>query len=83
MIGRAVREVGSALTPRHVALLDAHRDLFETASRAASLRMLLDGYIASVPGLAEAFDPVVTDPTVGMLQKLTKALGVPVMTLLK
>ena len=83
MIGAQFVKLGSALTPRHVALLDVHRDLFETASRSASPRMLLDGYIASVPGLAEAFDPIVTDPTVGMLQKLAKALGVPVMTLLK
>jgi hypothetical protein len=52
---------GYALTPRQIALLDLHRLRFETASRAASLRMLLDEYIASCePELAEALDQIVT-----------------------
>ena len=54
-------KLGSALTPRHVAFLDAHRFQFETASRSASLRLILDEYIASVPGLAAALDQIVTD----------------------
>jgi hypothetical protein len=49
-------KLGCALTPRHVALLHAHRYQFKTASLSASLRTMLDDYIASVPGLAEALD---------------------------
>jgi hypothetical protein len=49
----------SALTLRHVAFLDAHRVQFETASRSASLRTILDEYIAVVPGLAETLDQIV------------------------
>jgi hypothetical protein len=51
-------KLGVALTPRQVALLEAHRYQFETPSGSASLRMILDDYIASVPRLAETLDDI-------------------------
>jgi hypothetical protein len=55
-------KLGCALTPQHVALLSAHRYEFETSSYSASLRMILDWYIASVPGLAEILDQIAGRP---------------------
>jgi hypothetical protein len=51
-------KLGCALTPRHIALLDAHAQQFETPSLSASLRGILDDFIASVPGLAEQLDHI-------------------------
>ena len=51
-------KLGCALTPRHVALLRAHRYQFETSSCSASLRMILDEYIAGVSGLATTLDQI-------------------------
>jgi hypothetical protein len=53
-------KLGVAVTPRHVALLDVHRVEFEIASRSASLRTILDDYIAGVPGLADVLDHIAT-----------------------
>lgn len=51
-------KLGYALTPRHLALLEVHQMQFEIASRSASLRTILDDYIAGVPGLAEILDQI-------------------------
>jgi hypothetical protein len=51
-------KLGCALTPRHIALLDAHAQQFDTRSLSASLRGILDDYIASVPGLGEQLDRI-------------------------
>jgi hypothetical protein len=51
-------KLGCALTPRQIALLDAHSQQFETPSRSASLRGILDDYIASVPALAATLDHI-------------------------
>jgi hypothetical protein len=53
-------KLGCALTPRQVALLDVHRVQFKTPSLSASLRMILDEYIAVVPKLAKMLDQIVT-----------------------